>query len=73
LESTVRGSSTRPANVSTLNILSSKTSEISFLLEKVQKRAVKMMSGLKVATYEEKLRDLGVTTLEERRHQTDTL
>ncbi len=65
LESTVRGSSTRPANVSTLNILSSKTSEISFLL--------KMMSGLKVATYEEKLRDLGVTTLEERRHQTDTL
>jgi hypothetical protein len=35
------------------------------VLEKVQKRAVNMISGLKAKTYEEKLRELGLTTLEE--------
>jgi hypothetical protein len=42
-------------------------------LEKIQQRAVSMMSGLKGATYEEKLREIGLTTLEERRHQADML
>jgi hypothetical protein len=32
-----------------------------------------MISGLRGATYEEKLSELGLTTLEERRHQTDML
>jgi ribonucleases P/MRP protein subunit RPP40 len=41
------------------------------VMEKVQRRAVNMISGLKAKTYEEKLRELGLTTLEERRHQTD--
>ncbi len=43
------------------------------MLEKIQQRAVSMISGLKGATYEEKLAELGLTTLEERRHQTDML
>ncbi len=30
-----------------------------------------MKSGLKATTYEETLRELGLTTMEERRHQTD--
>ena len=41
------------------------------MLEKIQKRAVNMLSGLKASIYEEKLKELGLTTLEERRHQTD--
>jgi hypothetical protein len=41
------------------------------VLEKVQGRAVNMISGLKARTYAEKLRELELTTLEERRHQTD--
>jgi hypothetical protein len=40
-------------------------------LEKVQQRAVKMVSGLRGRTYEERLRELNITTLEERRHQAD--
>jgi hypothetical protein len=40
-------------------------------LEKVQKRAVRMVSGLKSDNYEERLRELGMATLEERRHQID--
>ena len=35
------------------------------VLEKVQRRAVNMISGLKAKTYAEKLRELGLTTLEE--------
>ena len=40
-------------------------------LEKVQQKAIKMVSGLRMRTYEERLRELGLTTLEERRHQAD--
>ena len=40
-------------------------------LEKVQKRAISQVSGLRGATYEEKLRELEMETLEERRHQLD--
>jgi hypothetical protein len=40
-------------------------------LEKVQKRAISMVSGLRGRTYEEKLSELGLVTLEERRHQLD--
>ena len=40
-------------------------------LEAVQRRAVAMVSGLNGTTYEEKLNELGLTTLEERRHQQD--
>jgi len=42
------------------------------VLEKIQQRAVAMISGLK-GTYEEKLKELDITTLEERRHQADML
>jgi hypothetical protein len=41
------------------------------VLEKIQQRAVAAISGLKGTTYEEKLKELGLTTLEERRHQAD--
>jgi len=40
-------------------------------LERVQKKAVAMVSGLVARDYEERLAELGMTTLEERRHQTD--
>jgi len=40
-------------------------------LEKVQQRAVKMVSGLKSNIYEERLRELNLPTLLERRHQAD--
>jgi len=42
-------------------------------LEKVQRRAVNMISGLKAKTYEERLEELGITTLEERRAQLDLI
>ena len=41
------------------------------VLEKVQKRAVKMVSGLKGDNYEDRIKELGLPTLEERRHQAD--
>jgi hypothetical protein len=41
------------------------------ILEKVQRRAVGMISGLKGTSYEEKLLELKMETLEERRHQID--
>jgi hypothetical protein len=41
------------------------------VLEKVQKWAVKMVSGLKGSTYIERLKEVGLLTLEERRHQAD--
>jgi hypothetical protein len=40
-------------------------------LEKVQQRAVKMVSGLKSDEYSERLAELEMPTLEERRHQAD--
>jgi ribonucleases P/MRP protein subunit RPP40 len=43
------------------------------VLEKVQRRAVNMVSGLRSREYEDRLRELGLTTLEERRHQADML
>jgi hypothetical protein len=43
------------------------------VLEKIHQRAVAMVSGLKGKTYEERLVELGLTTLEERRHQMDML
>jgi ribonucleases P/MRP protein subunit RPP40 len=43
------------------------------LLEKVQRRAVAMVSGLQGQDYESRLKELGLTTLSERRHQADML
>lgn len=40
-------------------------------LEKVQRRAVGMVSGLRSQEYEKRLSELGLTTLAERRHQAD--
>jgi len=40
-------------------------------LEKVQQRAVKMISGLRANEYEERLKELQLTTLAERRHQAE--
>ena len=41
------------------------------IMEKVQKRAINMIASLKSRTYEEKLRELGMTTLHERRVKYD--
>ncbi len=40
-------------------------------LERVQKKAVNMVSGLKGSTYEEKLEEIGMLTLQERIHQAE--
>ncbi len=42
-------------------------------LEKVQIRMIKMVTGLKGQTYEERLAELGMFSLEERRHQADMI
>ena len=42
-------------------------------LETVQKRAVSYCRGLSSVTYEEKLKEIGLTTLLERRHRSDML
>jgi hypothetical protein len=42
-------------------------------LEKVQRRAVNMVSGLQSTTYEDRLKELGLTTLAERRARGDML
>ena len=42
-------------------------------LEAVQKRAIRMVSGLDGKTYEEKLKECGLTTLEERRERGDMI
>ena len=41
------------------------------VLEQVQIRAIRMVSGLRGHEYEDRLKELGLTTLEERRHQVD--
>jgi hypothetical protein len=41
------------------------------ILEKVQEKAVKMVSGLKGTTYKEKCKELGLQTLEDRRDRQD--
>ena len=41
------------------------------VLEKVQRKAVGMVSSLRSKVYEERLKELGLQTLEERRHQAD--
>ncbi len=38
-------------------------------MEKVQRRVVAMVSGLRGVTYEERLEEFEITTLEERRHR----
>jgi hypothetical protein len=43
------------------------------VLERVQKRDVRMVLGLKGSDYDQKIQELGLTTLEERRHQSDML
>ena len=43
------------------------------VLENVQKRAVRMVSGLKGNTYEEKLKEVGLTSLVERRGRGDMI
>jgi hypothetical protein len=42
-------------------------------IERVQQKAVGMISGLKGKTYEEKLKELGLPTLEKRRYRADLL
>ena len=42
-------------------------------LERVQERLVRMVSDVKGATYEEKLKDVGLTTLEKRRERGDAI
>ena len=41
------------------------------LLENVQKRAMRMILGLRSELYEDRLKELGLTSLEERRHRAD--
>ena len=43
------------------------------ILENVQKRVIRMTSGLSSSTYEEKLKEVGLTTLEERRERGDMI
>jgi hypothetical protein len=42
-------------------------------LEKVQKRAIRIVSGLRSETTEYRLRQLGLISLQERRHSLDML
>jgi ribonuclease P/MRP protein subunit RPP40 len=42
-------------------------------LEKVQRRAVNMISGLRATNFEEKLKELGISSLDERRKYLDML
>ena len=39
--------------------------------EKFQKRVIRMVSGLRADSYEDRLSKIGLTTLKERRHQAD--
>ena len=42
-------------------------------MEKIQERLIRMLSDVRGDTYEEKLRDAGLTTLKERRERGDTI
>ncbi len=42
-------------------------------LEKVQRRAVNMISSLRATNYEEKLKELGISSLDEQRKYLDML
>ena len=42
-------------------------------LERVQRRAVNMVAGLKGKTYEDKLKEVGLTSLENRRNRGDMI
>ena len=43
------------------------------ILEKIQRRAVNLISGLKSSTYEDKLKELGILSLESRRLRADLI
>ena len=43
------------------------------VLEDIQKRAIRMTSGLKGDSYEEKLKEVKMTSLEERRQRKDEI
>ena len=49
------------------------TAEDKQVLERVQQQAVKMISGLKGTTYEEKCKEIGIETLENRREDMDMI
>jgi ribonuclease P/MRP protein subunit RPP40 len=40
-------------------------------LERVQQKAIRMVGGLESGSYEERLRELGLSTLEQQRHRLD--
>jgi hypothetical protein len=42
-------------------------------LERVQRRGIRMVSGISGNSYEERLKELGLTTLKERRHRLDMI
>jgi ribonuclease P/MRP protein subunit RPP40 len=42
-------------------------------LERVQRRAIRMVSGISGNSYEERLKELGLTNLKERRHRLDMI
>jgi 3-deoxy-D-manno-octulosonate 8-phosphate phosphatase KdsC-like HAD superfamily phosphatase len=42
-----------------------------YRIEKVQIKVVNMISGLSSRTYEDRLKELGIESLAERRHQAD--
>ncbi len=49
------------------------TSKDKDILERVQRRPISMVSGMRSREYEERLKKLEMTTLEERRHQSDMM